>query len=143
MAHDKTLKYLNISHNNIGPAGARELASGLAKNKTLRVLVLDGNPIEFPGGLAIRRLQRHRDEDWPKLDISLEDCLFDTSLRMSFDPQHPNGMYALDLRNSVEEKIALHLLFMASSLDDCDVYLPLTHVRTNESTEERNRATAG
>ena len=134
LATDTTLKYLNIANNSIGSKGARQISLGLSLNKTLRFLVMDGNPVRLAGGIAIRRVLRDRDTDLPSLKLSLEHCLFDTSVRISFDPKDPNGTYTLDLSDPKEEKIALHLLNMASSLDDCDVYRPLTHVQNKMPT---------
>lgn len=59
LADNKTLKILNLKHNNIEAPGVVALAKALMNNPSLHTLQLDDNPIGLEGAKALGELLKH------------------------------------------------------------------------------------
>uniref|UniRef100_A0A7S1TQ68 EF-hand domain-containing protein n=1 Tax=Phaeomonas parva TaxID=124430 RepID=A0A7S1TQ68_9STRA len=109
-----TIKRMDLSFNFIKERGSIQLAHALGVNTSIRVLMLDGNPVGPRGGKALLR-QVVKNGDMK--NISLLHCNFDVPEDgpTPFDPQEPNGFYRLDLSSDYDRMVALQLQELAYS----------------------------
>ena len=113
MLQNHSLKHLLLASNGLDATACFTLSIGARENKSLKSLVLDGNPIGEQGGRIIMALVLSRGE---LLSVSANNC--DLSIKCShvvFNKKNPVGLYELNMDSHYGHAVAFELLDVAAN----------------------------
>lgn len=107
------LKYLNLGNNNIDVFGCFTIFVGMRENKSLRQIIMDGNPI---GDQGARMLMRLAASEGHRLVISTLNCDFSISnKKFKLKLEAPCAEYSLNLAIPSERSILMELLDLSAN----------------------------
>lgn len=129
---DCSISWLNLGHNRIHERAASVLSIRLEENKSLRTLILDGNPLGRSGCRRILNscLGKNSDssaeriftdpegeqaESEGTIQVSMEGCNIGMVSGSSFDPSEPGGDYSLDMSDPYSQLVVRDLLKIAAA----------------------------
>jgi hypothetical protein len=111
LQENRTLQFLDLSHNRITETCSRIIARGFAANDSLLEVLLDGNPLKIKGAkiLLAAAEEGAKDSDYART-VSMENCSVGVLDMSMFDPAEPSGRYILDMTNSSSRQVLRNLL---------------------------------
>ena len=108
---NRTLQYLDLSHNRITGQCCPVISQGFSCNETLIELRLDGNPLSLEGAkiLLAAAAEGCKDSDYSRV-VRMENCSVGVLDMSMFDPSEPTGRYVLDMTNESARQVLRNVL---------------------------------
>ena len=108
---NRSLTYLDLSHNRITEQCSRVISEGFALNDTLIELRLDGNPLGINGAkmLLAAAEEGSKDSDYTRT-VRMENCSVGVLDMSMFDPSEPAARYMLDMTNESARQVLRNVL---------------------------------
>ena len=115
LRYNQTLRFVDLTHNEIKEKGAFVVADVLKENRRLDKVVLDGNPIGERGARAILRTMRRLIVYGWRREISIAHCNIDYHDRHEdiFEPQEAGGRHRCNLADPYDRAKAWGLVELA------------------------------
>lgn len=115
LEENRTLQFIDLSHNRITEACCRVIARGFAANETLLEVQLDGNPLKINGAkiLLAAAEEGAKDSDYART-VRMENCSVGVLDMSMFSPLEPAGRYILDMSNLSSRQVLRNLLLLVA-----------------------------